>query len=179
MAVQKEPRRPVDYGSSEAANGLSVFSEQFDSQFAYNGDDLGCHYEHAQTRFVLWAPTAEEAFVMLYEDDQDTEGRALPMLKEERGIWRAAADADLEGWSYTYRVRIGQQWNEAVDPYARAVRINGTRVLSSTWRRRILPAGSMMHGPLLSTHLMLLFMRSIFATLPFSQRAVHTIEAPS
>lgn len=56
MAVQKEPRRPVDYGSSEAANGLSVFSEQFDSQFAYNGDDLGCHYEHAQTRFVLWRP---------------------------------------------------------------------------------------------------------------------------
>ncbi len=125
MAVQKKPERPLDYGRT--STGITVFSPAFDAHYAYSGDDLGCSYSPQQTRFVLWAPTAEEAFVVLYDGDDDVAGHTIAMVREERGVWRAAVSGDLDDRQYNYRVKVGEQWNEGTDPYARAVSINGRR----------------------------------------------------
>ena len=33
----------------------------------------------------------------------------------------------MDGHIYTYRIKIEDQWNEAADPYAKAVAVNGIR----------------------------------------------------
>lgn len=127
MAVQKEIDYVIEYGDLEVTGGLSVFAEEFDDKFAYDGDDLGCRYTPEETRFVLWAPTAGEAAVVLYEAWDGPAVRECPMVREDKGVWRAVVRGDATGLFYTYRVRIGSQWNEAVDPYAKAVSVNGDR----------------------------------------------------
>ncbi|UQZ34448.1 type I pullulanase [Paenibacillus sp. PK3_47] len=127
MSVQKESKEPIFYGDPLATGGISVFAQEFDELFSYEGDDLGVRYTPSSSVFCLWAPTAQEAEVMLYDSWQDTAGVALPMTRDVRGTWRLTAAGDLEHKFYTYRVRIGDRWNEAVDPYARAVGVNGDR----------------------------------------------------
>ncbi|WP_068776263.1 type I pullulanase [Paenibacillus sp. FJAT-26967] len=127
MAVQKEPDYAIDYGDPAASAGISVFSEQFDDAFYYDGDDLGARYAADGTDFKLWAPTAFEAFLVLYESWQGEPQQVLAMERSVKGTWALTVREDLEGRYYTYRVRIGDQWNEAVDPYARAVGVNGDR----------------------------------------------------
>lgn len=127
MAVQKEIDFEIEYGDPETTGGLSVFSDAFDEAFAYDGDDLGLSYAPGESEFVLWAPTASEALVMLYDAWDEAEGEAYPMVREDRGVWRRSIPGDLAGKLYTYKVRIGSAWNEAADPYARAVSINGDR----------------------------------------------------
>ena len=42
-----------------------------------------------------------------------------------KGTWVAEVSGDLNLTYYTYEVTVGNQTNEAVDPYARAVGVNG------------------------------------------------------
>jgi len=127
LAVQKGMDEPIYYGDYVVTNGVSVFSPEFDSLFSYEGDDLGLTYSPQHSAFRLWAPTAQEAEVVLYPSWDGEAGRQLPMTRDIRGTWTLTVNGDLQGQFYTYRVRIGQQWNEAVDPYARAVGVNGDR----------------------------------------------------
>lgn len=128
MAVQKEIDYEIDFGDLSVTAGITVFSEAFDEAYSYDGDDLGCRYSREETRFALWAPTAGQAELLLYDswDSAAPSGR-LPMIRGERGVWRAVAAGDQKGRLYTYRVLVGVQWNEAPDPYATAVAINGDR----------------------------------------------------
>ncbi|WP_019914072.1 type I pullulanase [Paenibacillus sp. HW567] len=127
MSVQREMEETIYYGDPAATNGISVFEQDFDELFSYDGDDLGIIYTPVSSAFCLWAPTALEAEVVLYDSWQQAEGRRLPMVRDVRGTWRLKIPGDLEGKLYTYRVRIEDQWNEAADPYARAVGVNGDR----------------------------------------------------
>ncbi|WP_340020928.1 type I pullulanase [Paenibacillus sp. FSL K6-1096] len=127
MSVQKEMKEPIHYGDPAATGGISVFDREFDELFSYEGDDLGLSYSSAGSDFCLWAPTAGEAVLILYDSWQEAEGRRLPMARDVRGTWRISVPGDLDGQFYTYAVLIGGQWHEAVDPYARAVGVNGDK----------------------------------------------------
>lgn len=127
MSVQKESNAVIDYGDLEVTGGISVFSEEFDKAFYYDGDDLGLIYAAESSGFRLWAPTASEAVVMIYSDWKGERGEKIPMRRDVKGTWVARVPGDLNGKYYTYLVRVGKQWNEAVDPYAKAVGVNGDR----------------------------------------------------
>ncbi|MFU1798709.1 type I pullulanase [Paenibacillus azoreducens] len=127
MSVQKEHRVVVDYGEPAVTNGISVFDPEFDSHFAYEGDDLGVHYTPEATTFRLWAPTASEAKVLLYPDWMSTFAEEMEMKRDQGGTWTFHLEGDNKGIGYTYKVKVGEQWNEAVDPYAKAVGVNGDR----------------------------------------------------
>ncbi|WP_238650691.1 type I pullulanase [Paenibacillus piscarius] len=127
MSVQKEMKEPIHYGDPAATGGISVFDREFDELFGYDGDDLGLSYSSAGSDICLWAPTAGEAVLILYDSWQEAEGQRLPMARDVRGTWRISVPGDLDGKFYTYAVLIGGQWHEAVDPYARAVGVNGDR----------------------------------------------------
>ena len=49
------------------------------------------------------------------------------MERSEKGTWTAKLNGDQDGLVYTYKVRSNEQWKEVVDPYARAVTINGEK----------------------------------------------------
>ncbi|MFD3259851.1 type I pullulanase [Paenibacillus lentus] len=128
MAVQREHDVVVDYGDLAVTGGISVFDERFDEMFYYDGDDLGAAYSPKESKFRLWAPTASEAHVVFYRSWDDSEPMMmLPMKRDVQGTWLLTASGDHQGRYYTYRVKIGQDWNEAADPYARAVGVNGDR----------------------------------------------------
>ena len=104
-----------------------MFDKEFDELFYYEGTDLGLTYHPQESAFRLWAPTASEAYVLLYADWQTAEARRYAMTRDVKGTWQLTIAEDLQGMYYTYQVLIGDQWNEAIDPYAAAVGVNGDR----------------------------------------------------
>lgn len=98
---------------------------------AYHGEDLGLTYMPTGSFFRIWAPTAEEAQLLIYE--QGIEGsplRILKMQKDKNGTWMYTLPGDWKGKFYVFRVRINGQWlNEVPDPYARCVGVNGRRAM--------------------------------------------------
>ncbi|WP_310550518.1 type I pullulanase [Paenibacillus glufosinatiresistens] len=128
MSVQREMEEPLYYGDPAATGGVSVFDPAFDEMFAYDGGDLGVSYSPEATTFKLWAPTALEAEVALYDAGTGGTAERLAMSREARGVWSLAVNRNLEGAFYTFRVRLQEdRWQEAADPYARAVGVNGDR----------------------------------------------------
>ena len=116
------------YGSTHTTLGKVLNSQAFNDRFTYSGDDLGNTYTPASTAFRLWAPTANAAVLLVYhEPDLTGIPEEHPMTADVKGTWVAHLDGDQNGTIYTYKVRIGSTWTEAVDPYVRAVTINGAR----------------------------------------------------
>lgn len=109
-------------------------SEDFEGRFTYTGNDLGATYTQAATTFKLWAPTATSVKVKLYAEglksDTDTPIKTVDMAKEDKGVWKAVAEEDLKNVYYTYEVTfMDGTVNEACDPYAQAVGVNGDRAM--------------------------------------------------
>ena len=102
---------------SRGNRGVSVFDKEFDKLFYYDGTDLGLTYQPEESTFRLWAPTASEAYILLYPDWQSAEARRFAMTRDVKGTWLLKVGENLQGMFYTYQVLIGDQWNEAVDPY--------------------------------------------------------------
>lgn len=127
MAVQQTRTRVTDFGDPAVTGGISVFSAEFDEAYTYEGNDLGATYAAEGTSFRLWAPTASEAKVRLYPNWDSVDYEEIIMTRDRCGTWIANVQRDLEYVFYTYLVLVGQNWNEAVDPYARAVGVNGDK----------------------------------------------------
>ncbi|TCN24519.1 type I pullulanase [Mesobacillus foraminis] len=115
------------FGMATVQMGKVIGSKSFEEKFYYPGNDLGNTYAKAKTKFRVWAPTASEAKLVTYEKYNSLSGTEFPMTRSEKGTWTAELQGDQNGTLYTYRVKIGDDWNEAVDPYARAVAVNGDK----------------------------------------------------
>ncbi|WP_309599952.1 type I pullulanase [Bacillus mobilis] len=107
--------------------GKVIRSEEFDHSFYYGGNDLGNVYTPQFTKFRVWAPTASEAKLVTYEKWNDKIGTEINMKQAEKGTWKAELKGNKKGLYYTYKVKIGDKWTEAVDPYARAASVNGDK----------------------------------------------------
>lgn len=86
-------------------------------------------YSPANTRFTLWAPTADEVRLMLY--DTGDGGHAfdtVTMTPADNGTWVASLDGDLKGKFYTFNVKIKDRWfGDTPGINAKAVGVNGKR----------------------------------------------------
>lgn len=86
-------------------------------------------YSPANTRFTLWAPTADEVRLMLY--DTGDGGHAfdtVTMTPADDGTWVASVDGDLKGKFYTFNVKIKDRWfGDTPGINAKAVGVNGKR----------------------------------------------------
>lgn len=123
--IEKEGFGQV-YVSMDRLFGLESFNEQF----YYEGNDLGATYSKSETVFKLWAPTAEAVTLKLFEKGQGgTALKSIAMEKAEKGVWSTVVSGDLNGTYYTYEVTVGGKTNTAVDPYAKAVGVNGDRAM--------------------------------------------------
>lgn len=115
------------YGEQAVEIGEVVRTEEFDRQYYYSGNDLGNTYSRFSTNFRLWAPTAQEAKLVLYENWNDPKGKEITMKSDKKGTWTAKLKGNQDGLFYTYKVNIGEKWTEAVDPYVRAASVNGQK----------------------------------------------------
>ncbi|MCM3329831.1 type I pullulanase [Bacillus cereus] len=107
--------------------GKVIRSEEFDNLFYYGGNDLGNTYTPQHTKFRLWAPTASEAKLVIYKKWSDKIGAEINMQQGEKGTWTSELKGNQKGLFYTYKVKIGDKWTEAVDPYVRAASVNGDK----------------------------------------------------
>lgn len=106
------------------------FNNDFDKIYGYDGD-LGAIYSKDKCKFILWAPTAENVQLALYGDngyDFDCEAiEVYTMSKGINGTWIVEINGDFNGQFYNYLININGKISEVVDPYAKAVGVNGNR----------------------------------------------------
>src|SRR6266699_2800586 len=95
--------------------------------YLYRGDDLGNSYQPEATSFRLWAPTASDVQVLLFEREIGPLQREIAMQRGENGTWYAQVSGDLQNWYYLYQMTIHGRTKNAVDPYVKAIAVNATR----------------------------------------------------
>ena len=115
------------YGEKEVVPTEIFDSEYFAETYHYDGDDLGAVIHGDQTTFKVWAPTASKVVLNLFEaGDGAAAYKSVDMVKGDKGVW-AHTEACGHGTYYTYTVTTSVGTQEAVDPYAKAVGVNGNR----------------------------------------------------
>ena len=125
-------------------------SKEFEEEYAYMGNDLGCTYSQDKTIFKVWSPVASKINVNIYEEGcGDNLIETIPMERGTKGVFAAVVEKDLINKFYTYAVTIDNLvevdrsnpdnvryaydengttfTNEVVDVYAKAVGVNGER----------------------------------------------------
>ena len=122
------------YRSSEMTITMPIYysTKAFEALYTYEGDDLGANWSREQTFFRLWAPTAASVRINLYASGDYRENdliEQVEMTADVSGTWIATVEGDLNGTYYTYCVEVDGVVNEACDPYARAVGVNGKRAM--------------------------------------------------
>lgn len=103
--------------------GKVITDPKFDELFYYDGT-LGAIYSEDETEFKLWAPTSKEVNLLIYKNGTF---EAIPMTKGDKGVYSYKLSGNQLGTEYMYEVHVGDKVNKAVDPYAKAVTVNGQR----------------------------------------------------
>ena len=98
-----------------------------DSRYMYTGNDLGNTYSEQATSFRVWAPTASDVQLLLYDSETGPIHTIVGMHSSDAGTWYAHVPSDLENWYYLYLVTASGATQTAVDPYATAVAVNAKR----------------------------------------------------
>ena len=89
---------------------------------------LGAFCSADGTLFRLWAPTADEVTLCLYQEGHTGHAmRSVPMTSEGRGAWIYRTDENLDGIYYEYLVTVEGEQRRSADPYAVACGLNGQR----------------------------------------------------
>ncbi|WP_314589580.1 type I pullulanase [Paenibacillus terrigena] len=100
--------------------------------YVYDGNDLGVTYQAAASTFKVWAPTAKQVTVLLYDNpaaaqDEPTSTRVLTR-DEQSGVWSQIVQGNLEGKYYMYLVEFASGLKTyALDPYAKASAVNSEK----------------------------------------------------
>ena len=86
-------------------------------------------YTPAATLFTVWAPTADEVRLMLFEEGGGGHAyETVSMTQAEEGTWKAKVEKDLKGKFYTFNVKISEKWmGDTPGINAKAVGVNGKR----------------------------------------------------
>src|ERR1700690_517029 len=105
------------------------------SSYRYAGDDLGAVYGPQETVIKLWAPTAKDVRLVLFDDATHASSRIYPMTRAEDGIWSVILPGDMDRKYYLYEIThhepgLDQPTVYRVnDPYARGCSANSGRTL--------------------------------------------------
>ncbi len=115
------------YGEINAVPTKVFDSAEFRETYTYEGSDLGATLTDSGTLFKVWAPTASAVRLNLFEAGDGGEAyETVDMARGEQGVWSAEAPCG-PGTYYTYLVSTSAGEQETVDPYAKAVGVNGDR----------------------------------------------------
>ena len=94
-----------------------------DSPEFFADKEMGAVYSPARTVFRVFAPTATEVTVMLYEEPEGGTADPNQMQYVGNGIWEATVEGDLIGKYYTLKTSgVDPRFDsglEVIDPYSR------------------------------------------------------------
>ena len=109
----------------------------FNSKYAYDGDDLGAilSADKTTTTFKVWTPVSQSVTLNLYSAGNDTASsgstliKSVPMQRGDKGVWYHTENDNLAGKYYTYTVvnPTYPEGREIVDPYAKSAGLSGKR----------------------------------------------------
>lgn len=102
--------------------------EDFDNTYFYDKDDLGYTVKEDVYTFKVWTPLADELYLCIYDKYNENSKVRYKMNNENnKGLWEIKLKEDLEGKYYTFIISIDGGIKEAVDPYAKALSVNGEK----------------------------------------------------
>ena len=122
---------PTDPPYTPKTYGYKGYADKVEKTVFHN--ELGAFYSSDETTFLLWSPVASEVKVNIYKTGSDEEQGAQMLSSTSMrfsptdGVWYVTLEGDYKNMYYTYRVTIDGKSNEVVDPYAKAVGVNGNR----------------------------------------------------
>ncbi|NLP28635.1 MAG: type I pullulanase [Clostridia bacterium] len=126
--IRKESTVFYDNISAKISYFHFYSSEEFDKAY-YTDKELGAKYTKDYTIFRLWSPVASFVNLLLYENGDpaiEEEAKKYKMV-EKNGLWEVKVKGNLKGLFYTYEIKVFDEVNEVVDPYAKSCGINGLR----------------------------------------------------
>jgi pullulanase len=137
-AEEINPTHFYEVSSSSFAAGKATMRRILDeAKYFYNGSDLGLSVKDIislgnslkQYNFKVWAPTAVDANVLVYNDDQtQTAAETIKMDRLENGVWTSEKIGELDGKFYMYEFTFADGIKTvAIDPYGKSVSVNGKR----------------------------------------------------
>lgn len=100
-----------------------------DDTMFYQGE-LGAIYSVNQTEFKVWAPTAQSVELVLYDGYYGKKLNTMMMtrLADNATVYSMILQGDQHGTTYKYRLTFPNgEVKTSVDPYSRAVTVNGRR----------------------------------------------------
>ena len=114
------------------ATGCAPAKNEYASYELYpvrSGSLAEMEYAPEGPRFSLWAPTADEVRLMLYNEGEGGHAyRTVSMEAGEEGVWHTTVAEDLLGKFYTFNVKTGDRWlGDTPGIFAKAVGVNGHR----------------------------------------------------
>ncbi len=116
------------YGRQPALPTDIFDSAEFIENYTYDGNDLGVTIDNGMVTFKLWAPTASSVVLNLFTAGDGVDAyENVAMQKADKGVWQLSISDLPVGTYYTYSVTTSLGTQEAVDPYAKAVGVNGDR----------------------------------------------------
>ncbi len=129
MLVQEDERSGLLRATSvQVAGALDDLYAAADSV-----SELGATPRARQTRFALWAPTAQRVALCLYPRGDAKATSMLPLQRDARtGVWSAAVRRNLSGRHYAYVVDVfvrgqGVVRNLVTDPYSLSLTTDSKR----------------------------------------------------
>jgi len=114
-------------------NGIQI-AGVLDALYTYDGD-LGITIVDGVPSLAVWAPTAKNVSLLLFEDSNPrSEGTEIAMTRDDAfGAWSVTGEDDWVGKFYLYRVEVfvpSEQAiviNDVTDPYSISLSINSVR----------------------------------------------------
>jgi len=121
-----------DQGKIIDATGVQI-AGALDGIYAYDGP-LGVTFDGDTPTLRVWAPTAIEMNVLLFDDALTTTSQKFPMTYDGKtGVWNLSGKPDWKGKYYLYEVRVyvpstGKiETNQTTDPYSLSLSTNSLR----------------------------------------------------
>lgn len=118
------------YNLADLKAGLHKVSRDpdFIQKKYYNGR-LGALYSPNQTEFKVWAPTVQKVELIIFDGYYGIPKETLPLEKiNDTGVYKTVVEGDCHGLTYRYNLTFSNEFeSQTVDPYSKAVTVNGRR----------------------------------------------------
>lgn len=113
-----------DFGTTSLNVNDATSFYHFDSEFYYDGDDLGFTYSKERTTFKIWAPLASKVTLFIRRNGGEI-FKTYIMERLDKGVYSITLEGDYDRYFYRYQVTNSGMSFITTDPYGKASSANG------------------------------------------------------
>ena len=103
-------------GSLPIDVGAALAFENFDTDYTYDGDDLGYRYLSQSTTFKVWAPLASDVTLIFFDDHHQPVNK-FALKRHPQGVYAVTVSGNLHGRKYRYGITNSGIYHEVIDLY--------------------------------------------------------------